>query len=377
MGPLSSLKLRGSFGTTGNTSVDPYQTQGNLLKTPYAYGSTAAFGFRPFTLPNAELRWEKTATFDGGADFGLLDGRLTGTLDYYRANTTDLLMDRQLPPSTGYSSITQNVGATRNTGVELALSAVTLDGWHGLRWTNDVTWSHNKNEIVSLNGGKVDDPGNTWFIGQPINGGGNNVWYDYKFAGIWQTSEAAQAASFGRKPGEIKIVDVNGDGKFNASDKTILGNSYPTWTGSISSRMDFRGFDLSVQAITRQHFMIRNDLIRGATLAGRYNSPYEDFWTPDNPSNTAPRPDKNTENPYFSDARGYEDGSFVKIRNITLGGNVPARLIQRIGAASMRLYVTAQDPFLFTNATVLDPEGQTGNGVPSYRTFLLGGSFGF
>jgi hypothetical protein len=132
-----------------------------------------------------------------------------------------------------------------------------------------------------------------------------------------------------------------------------------------------------VQAITRQGFMIRNTLIRGATLAGRYNSIRENFWTPDNPSNTTPRPDKNTESPYFADARGYEDGSFVKIRNITLGVTVPTRYIQRLGAKSLRIYGTAQDPFLFTNATVTDPEGQTGNGVPSYRTLLLGGSFGF
>ena len=296
-GPLNSLKLRGSYGTTGNTSVDPYQTQGGLVRTAYSYGSTAGFGYRPGTLPNPELQWEKTATYDVGVDFGLLDGRLTGTVDGYRANTNDLLMDRQLPPSTGYSSITQNVGATRNTGIEVALTAITLDGWHGLHWTNDVTWSKNKNEILTLNGGKIDDPGNTWFIGQPINGGGNNVWYDYKFAGIWQTSEAAQAASYGEKPGQIKIVDVNGDGKFNASDKVILGNTYPAWTGSLSSRMDYRGFDLSFQAITRRGFMIRNDLQRGNTLAGRYNGPAVNFWTPANPSNEAPRPDKNTENP--------------------------------------------------------------------------------
>ena len=95
------------------------------------------------------------------------------------------------------------------------------------------------------------------------------------------------------------------------------------------------------------------------------------------PSNTAPRPDKNTESPYFADARGYQDGSFVKIRNITLGGQIPSRYLSRIGANSMRLYVTAQDPFLFTSSNVLDPESQTGNGVPSFRTFLLGGSFGF
>ena len=387
-GPVSSLKLRGSYGTTGNTSVNPYQTQGSLDRTAYAYGSTAAFGYQPGSLSNPDLRWEKTATLDGGADFGFLDGRLSGSFDYYRANTTDLLLDRALPPSTGYSSITQNVGATRNTGVELALSAITLEGWHGIRWTNDVTFAHNRNEIVSLNGGAVDDPGNNWFIGYPINGGGNSLWRDYKFAGIWQTADAALAATYGRKPGEIRIEDVNGrdaqgnltgapDGKFNTDDKVILGNTYPVWTGGLSSRVDYRGIDLSVQAITRQNFMLRNDLIRDATLAGRYNSIAEDFWTPNNPSNTAPRPDKNTENPYFSGARGYQDGSFVKIRNITLGGTVPARYVTAVGAQSLRLYVTAQDPFLFTKANVLDPESQTGNGVPSFRTFLLGGSFGF
>jgi TonB-linked SusC/RagA family outer membrane protein len=377
MGPISSLKLRGSYGTTGNTSVDPYQTQGGLSRTAYSFQNTAAFGYRPGSLSNPDLQWEKTATYDAGVDFGVLDGRLTGTVDYYLANTTDLLMDRNLPPSTGYSSITQNVGATKNTGLEVALSAITLDGWKGLRWTNDITWSKNKNEIVSLNGGKVDDPGNLWYIGLPIHGGGNSIWYDYKFAGIWQTSEAAEALKYGRKPGEIKIADLNNDGKFNDSDKMILGNTYPSWTGSLSSRLDYKSFDLSAQAITRRGFMIRNDMIRGATLAGRYNSPAENFWTPDNPSQTTPRPDKNTENPFYSSSRGYEDGSFLKIRNITLGGQIPARLIQRVGAQSMRIYVTAQDPFLFTNTEVLDPEGATGNVVPSYRTFLIGGSFGF
>ena len=377
IGPLNSMKVRASYGTTGNTSVDPYQTQGGLTRTSYSYGSTAGFGYRPGSLANPELQWEKTATVDAGVDFGFLDSRISGTVDYYRANTTDLLMDRNLPPSTGYSSITQNVGATRNTGVEVALSAITLDGWKGLRWTNDITWAKNKNEIVSLNGGKVDDVGNLWFIGLPINGGGNSIWRDYQFVGIWQTAEAAEAAKYGRKPGEIRIADINGDGAFNDLDKVILGNTYPSWTGSVSSRVDFKGLDLSVQAITRRGFMIRNDNQRGNTLAGRYNGPAVDFWTPNNPSQTAPRPDKNTENPFFGDSRGYEDGSFVKIRNITLGGNIPPRFLQRVGAQSLRLYVTAQDPFLFTNTTVLDPEGATGNVVPSYRTLLLGGSFGF
>jgi TonB-linked SusC/RagA family outer membrane protein len=376
-GPLNSLKLRGSYGTTGNTSVDPYQTLDQLNRTVYSFGGSGAFGYSPDQLPNPELKWERTATFDVGADFGVMDNRISGTVDYYRANTNDLLMDRTIPWSTGFKNITQNIGATRNTGIEVALSAIALDGWHGLRWSHDITFSKNKNQITALANGADADVGNLWFVGMPINGGGNNVWRDYVFNGIWQTADAAEAAKYGRRPGEIRIADLNGDGKFNDADKTILGNTYPKWSGSYSTRIDYKFFDIGAQAITRQGFMIRNDIARGNTLAGRYNGVKVDFWTPDNPSNTAPRPDKNTESPFFSDARGYEDGSFTRIRNITLGATVPERYLTRVGAQSLRLYFTAQDPFLYTNATVIDPEGATGKVIPAYRSFLIGGNFGF
>ena len=376
-GPLSSLKLRGSYGTTGNTSVDPYQTLDQLNRTVYSFGGAGAFGYAPNTIANPGLKWEKTATFDVGADFALWDNRISGTLDYYRANTTDLLMNRTIPWSTGFKSITQNIGATRNTGIELALSAITLDGWHGLRWTNDITFSKNKNEITELANGAESDVGNLWFIGMPINGGGNNVYRDYVFNGIWQTADATEAAKYGRRPGEIRVVDVDGDGKFNDNDEVILGNTYPKWSGSFSTRVDYKFLDFGAQAITRQGFMVRNDIQRGNSLAGRYNGIKVDFWTPDNPSNTAPRPDKNTESPFFSDARGYEDGSFVRIRNITMGASVPERFLSRVGAQSLRLYVTAQDPFLFTDFTGIDPEGATGKVIPAYRTLLIGGNFGF
>ena len=377
-GPLNSLKMRASYGLTGNTSVDPYQTQGSLTRSVYSFGTGAGFGYRPGALSNPELQWEKTATFDAGADFGFMDSRITGSADYYVANTTDLLMNRQLPPTSGYTSILQNIGATKNTGIELALSALTLNGWHGVHWTNDFTIAHNKNEIVSLAGGKIDDPGNLWFIGLPINGGGNSIYRDYQFNGIWQTADSVEAAKYKQLPGQIRVVDVNGDGAITEADKQVLGNSYPTWTGSASSRVDYRGFDLSVQAITRRGQMLFNSFRSdGSTLAGRYNGPAVDYWTPVNPSNTDPRPNKNQESPIYSSTRGYEDGSFLKVRNITLGTNVPSSLVQRAGAQSMRIYVTAQDPFLFTNTTVLDPEGRTSAGTPSFRTLLVGASLGF
>jgi hypothetical protein len=380
-GPVNSLKLRGSYGTTGNTSVDPYQTLDQLNRTVYSFGGAGAFGYAPNTIANPDLKWEKTATVDVGADFALWNNRISGTVDYYRANTTDLLMRRAIPYSLGYQNITQNVGATRNTGIELALSAIALDGWRGFRWSHDITWTKNKNEIVALAGGAESDLGNLWFVGMPINnpndGGDNKVYRDYLYNGIWQTAEATEAAKYGRRPGEIKIVDLNNDGRFNDLDKTILGNTYPKWTGSYSTRIDYKFIDFGAQAITRQGFMIRNDVERGNTLAGRYNGVRVNYWTPDNPSNDAPRPDKNTESPFFSDARGYEDGSFVKVRNITLGATVPERYLSRVGAQNLRLYVTAQDPFLWTSTKVIDPEGATGKVIPAYRTFLIGGNFGF
>jgi hypothetical protein len=389
LGVLNSLKLRASYGKTGNTAVDPYQTLGGLKRTAYSWSSTTgAFGFRPGDLANPDLAWETTSQIDGGADFTMWGGRINGSLDLYRANTDQLLMNRQLPTSTGFSSVTQNIGATRNTGIELALSAITLDGWRGMRWTNDFSFSKNKNEIVSLSNGAVNDVGNRWFIGQPITSTTDNcsrdcVWYDYRFLGIWQTNEAAQAAVFGQKPGMIHVEDISGpngvpDGVINDFDRQILGNTYPKWTGSINSRLDYGRMDFSVQLITRQGFMIANTFRTSqSTLAGRYNGIAVDYWTPTNPSNTAPRPNKDQEDPIYGGSRAYEDGSFTRVRNITLGLSVPERFAAPFGAQSLRVYATAQNPFTFTSSTALDPEGRASAGVPAYRSMLIGANVGF
>ena len=384
LGPINNLKIRTSYGRIGNTSVDPYQTQGGLSRTAYTFGAASAFGYRPGSLPNSNLEWEKTAQLDAGVDFGMYGGRLSGTLDFYRANTTDLIMDRQLPPTTGYTSIVQNVGATRNTGFEVGLSHITVDGWHGLRWNNDFTWSTNKNEIVSLVGGVDKDVVNRWFVGQPINSSTSRtgcalcVYYDYKFVGIWQTADAAEAAKYSQKPGEIRVLDVDGDGKINENDKMIIGNNFAKWTGSWNTRMDYKMFDLAMQMYTRQGFMLLDGFINdNSSLAGRYNGVAVDYWTPTNPSNTDPRPNKSQEFPVYGGTRGYEDASFVKIRNLTLGVSAPTSLAARAGAQSMRIYGSVQNLATFTKFKGLDPEGRSTAGTPPNRMVLVGANFGF
>lgn len=379
-GPIGNLKLRASYGLTGNTSVSPYETQGGLTRSIYSFGTGAAYGYRPGSLPNPDLRWEKTAQFDAGADFNLFDNKVSGTLDVYRAKTTDLIMDRKLPPATGYTQITQNIGSTRNYGVELALSHNTLQGWHGVTWTNDVNVAVARNEIVSLTYGAVSDPGNHWFIGYPIDGGGNDVWYDYKKIGIWQTADSALAAKYKAKPGDIRVQDVNGDTLINTNDLQILGNTYPKWTGSYNTSVLWKRLDFAMQVITRNGFMLNNTFkTSNSTLAGRYNGLKVDYWTPTNPTNSDPRPNKNSENPTFGGTRGYEVGSFTRVRNITVGFAVPDRYLtlSRTGAESMRIYATAQNPFTFTKFTGLDPEGRASAGSPSYKMYLIGATFGF
>jgi len=381
---FSDLKLRASYGHTGNTAIDPYQTLGSMDRVMYSFDNNAGPGYRPGTLPNPNLKWENTGQLDVGLEFTALRGRLSGSVDYYRADTKDLIMDRQIPPTNGYTRIVQNIGATRNTGLEVALSFVPVEDWHGLRWSQDLNWSTNHNRILSLYGG-VNDVLNKWFIGQPID-----VYYDYKFAGIWQLQDSLLAKQYKAKPGQIRVADVNGDGKIDGNDRVILGTPFPAWTGSLTSRFDWKRFDLSLMAVARVDFMA-NDQFRTSegTMQGRYNNLVTDYWTPTNPSNIESRPTFNQENPPYGDTRRYEDGSFIRVRSITLGYTLPGVHGGPWHARSLRLYVTALDPFLVTRFRGLDPESRTGTGdrtsagyaeaasTPSYWTLLTGVTLGF
>jgi TonB-linked SusC/RagA family outer membrane protein len=371
-GWLSNLKLRATYGVTGNTSIDAYQTQGALRQTTYSWNESLAQGYALNSIPNPGLKWETTATFDGALDFGFFDGRLSGSVDFYRANTSNLLMSRQLPSTSGYTSILANIGSTRNTGVELNLSGVIVDSPRGFNWTVDLNWSKNREEIVELSTGKTDDVGNRWFIGQPIN-----VYYDYRKIGIWQTDEAETAGKYGYVPGDVKVEDRNGDGAINADDRVILGSYVPKWTMGVTSRMEYKGIDFSFFVFTRQGSMIQSNFhSQYNQLYGRYGNLNVDYWTPNNPTNAYPRPNAtNANGTVLASALTYFDGSFVKIRNITLGYTLPKAWTGKASIGNLRVYVTADQPWMFTKYEGFDPEkndGYISNYVPSSKSFLFG-----
>jgi TonB-linked SusC/RagA family outer membrane protein len=411
---VSSLKLRGSTGTSGNSAINPYQTEGSLTRTLYNFGTSSAAGYVPGSIPNPSLEWERTAQTDVGVDFGFFNNRISGTLDLYRERTSKLLLPRSLPASTGFTTVLQNVGTTGNAGWELSLSSINLPGTGGgLRWTTDVSLTHNENYIVSLASSTGDDVGNRWFIGEPINVGGgggsfsaaqgtggdalHNLFYDYKFVGIWQLADSALARSFGQKPGDIRVADLNGDGKIDGSDRAIRGNTYPKMIASIFNRVSIGRFDLSFLFQGRLGYTMLDGFAQGDKLFERYNFVDTPYWTAAKCAgpagataaqqaaipgcNNMPSPSAGRENPLYNDVNFcvvcYRDGSHWRVRNITLGYTLPESFARHFRFSSVRIYAEAQDPFVITSYYGIDPEAGNSTTPPSYRTLLIGATFGF
>ncbi|PSR54856.1 SusC/RagA family TonB-linked outer membrane protein [Adhaeribacter arboris] len=379
---IDNLKLRASYGLTGNQGIGAYATQGSLNRTTYAFGTTGAFGYSPRTLVNPDLRWETTATANVGLDFGFINNRVSGSIEVYQQNTFDLLMLRYLPFTSGYGSVLQNVGKSKNSGIEIAISTVNVDmGGNGFKWTTDINFNSNKEQIVEIYNAKKDDVGSLYFIGQPLT-----VYYDYEKLGIWQTNEKDQALLYKQAPGEIKVKDQNNDGAINALDRVILGSDIPDWSGGITNRFSYKGIDFSFFIFTRQGSMIQSDLYNNLNfLAGRYNNMDVDYWTPNNPTNAYPRPNQNQERPLYNTTMSYFDGSFTKVRNISLGYNIPTAISNKFKMSSLRVYASAQNPFIFSNyGNNLDPEQARGRsndreqsnlisiGTPSARLIMFG-----
>jgi TonB-linked SusC/RagA family outer membrane protein len=358
---IDQIKVRASYGKTGNQGVAPYQTQALVSRTSYAYGTTAAYGYRPNTIGNPDLKWESSASKNIGVDFSFFSGRVSGSLELYQTNTTDLLLSDQLPTSIGFAAVTRNVGETRNRGIELGLTTVNVNTKSGFKWTTDFTFYKNKEAIISLYNGKIDDTGNRWFIGKPLNS-----YFDYKKLGIWQTSEADAAKSFGFAVGQVKLQDTDKDGKITAADRVLLGSDIPSWQGGITNRFSFKGVDLSFFIFARVGQMIVSKFHQNSlTLQGRYNQIKVDYWTPNNPTNEFPRPNFNQEFPVYNTSFIYFDGSFVKVRNINAGYTFSPKFTQKLGIESLRLFASIQQPFIFSKYRSkyngIDPESADGN----------------
>lgn len=369
--PINDLKLRVSYGVTGNAAIAPYSTAAALNVDPYFYefgepgSESPAFSFRPEALASIDLQWERTAQMNFGIDFGVLENRIYGTIDHFRSETDRLLLPDRLPPTTGFDAIFANAGKTKANGWELYLHTRNIVG-NGFTWSSDVSFFRTQQEIVELASGQLQDEGNGWFVGQPID-----VHYDFRKIGIWQFGEEDQPTF--TAPGEIKVEDVNGDGVINFDDRVILGTPQPEWSGSLVNTFTFKGFDLSVNMFARMGQMID---------AGAYsydprmydNMVAVNYWTPENPTNEYPRYDATRAELPFEQTLRYRDGSYIKVKNITLGYTFTNNFLQRLPVRSLRLYGSARNPFILYSELFdgLDPERQGSINWPLARLWLFG-----
>ncbi|WP_320167740.1 TonB-dependent receptor [Mangrovibacterium marinum] len=364
---LSNLKLRLTYGVTGNDAVDIYGTQSNVSQSNYNYNDILTGGYYKSGLANLDLTWEKTTEINLGVDYGFYKNRINGSIDVYRRDAKDLIMRRQLPQTSGWSSIWDNVGWVRNTGIELGINTVNVQT-KNFTWSTSIIFDTNKNEIVELYGEKKDDLGNRWFIGKPIQ-----VNYDYEFDGIWQSDEADLAAKYGQTPGQIKVKDLNSDDKIDANDRKIIGQRTPKWSGSITNTLNYKNWDFSLYVYTRQGEQLYSTFVSSfMSLDGNYNNVNVDYWTANNPSNKYPQP--GNKGNYFNNYR-YRDVSFVRVGNISLGYTVPKQTLSRLGIKKLRLYGSVTNPFTFTKYPGYDPEWadqNTWGEATGYASYLFG-----
>ena len=362
---LEDLKLRASYGTVGNQAVGTYRSLAQLRTAPYVFGETVVGGVKVNSLANNNLGWERATTLNVGADFALLNGRISGSFDFYNTQTQDLLLSREIPKITGQDDILFNIGELKNVGYELGLNTIPVSAGD-FTWRLGINFSVNRNEIIDLYGDQKDDIQNNWFIGEPLN-----VIYDFEFDGIWQLgqeNEIAESATPDRAPGDARVVDQNGDGIIDADDRVIVGVRQPDWIGGLSSTFSYRGLSLNIFVQTVQG--IERRFTEEGTSARFNKAPY-DYWTPENPSNTWIRPRINNAPTPFGSIDVY-DASFTRIKDITLSYTLPQPLLGGVGLKTTRVYVNLHDYFTFTDFPYVDPEAAAYAQISIPKYVLLG-----
>ena len=392
---IDNLKLRVGYGETSNQSISPYSTLGGLAVRNYNFGNGTNYkaGYYVNALPNPELGWEYSKTWNFGLDFSLFNGRLSGSFEYYIQKTKDILLDVSLPSTSGVSSFTGNIGNTQNKGFELTLNGIILDNKNGWTWEAGINLYANRNKLTKLTGtepivladGTVQeerDVANRWFVGYPID-----VIYDYEYDGIWNKEDVYEVTlPDGTKTTNLAILEPGGDIgmiKVKYNDDVLDANGVPTrqigdddrriqsmepdLLGGFNTTVGYKGFDLTVIGA----FQIGGKLISAIhsgngylnMLDGRRNNIDVDYWTEENTGAKYPRPNgiRSGDNPKYASTLGYFDAGYLKVRAITLGYNFEnIKAIKNFGISRLRLYATIQNPFVlfspFNNESGLDPE---------------------
>ena len=365
---IDRLKIRAGYGQTSNQAVAAYSTLGRLNSRDYNFGNTTyATGYYVTQLPNPNLGWEYSETWNVGLDFAILKSRLSGTIEYYISNTKDLLLNLGLPRTSGVSSYTANIGETQNKGIEITLRGTILDNLSGWTWDAGINLYRNKNELVALASGQTRDEGNNWFVGHNIN-----AIYDYEYIGLWQADDPyLSILEPGGNVGMIKVKytgDFNPDGtpvrQIGSADRQIMDVD-PDLQGGFDSRVSYKGFDLSFIGGFQIGGMLVSTLNGPSSylnlLTGRRGNIKVDYWTSDNTDAKYPAPNGVivADNPKYLSTMQYFSGSYLKMRTISLGYDLNQSLI-KIPDLRMRVYFTVQNPFVlfseFTKEMGMDPE---------------------
>jgi TonB-linked SusC/RagA family outer membrane protein len=391
---ISLLKFRLSAGLTGNQEIDTYRSIARLAYLRYIFSNTLVAGFAPNSYGNADLGWEKTTQYDFGIDVGLFSNRINLVTDIYYKKTNDLLLEVPVPYTSGLESAFQNLGSVENKGIELGLNTKNLTG--RLQWSTNLIFSSNRNKVLSLgptitefypiDPTNVPRPSGIVKVGESLGS-----FYMYKTNGVFQKGEDFTLSPLqNTKAGSQKYQDVNGDGKITqAGDRTIVGTSQPKFLAGITNTFRYYNFDLSIFFQSSYGNKIFNntraELETGTGFTGASGS-LLNRWTPEN-TNTDMHRAVEDPSPTLSD-RFVEDGSYVRLKNLSLGYTIPESITAKVRIRNLRVYVSAQNLLTWTNYTGFDPEvsrnGQNAlnsgidNGVyPNSKTILGGVSLSF